>query len=234
MTAPPLAPPADLIHSLELYIVSYIARYNQYAKQRWAPRHLPRHQGELAKMYKIRASALLLAGLMAAELSAPAHANVVYTLDFKFGSTDEGTGALTLNFNTVSQTFNINESLSSILVSITTPNLDGEGIFTITPSDLNSGSNIDTGSIGQIFSLTAEQSGTSASLYLDLFTNSWQVHNACCGQGATAAQGTFTITGPALAATPLPAALPLFAGGLGFLGYLTRRRKRGANGALAA
>jgi hypothetical protein len=29
-----------------------------------------------------------------------------------------------------------------------------------------------------------------------------------------------------IAATPLPAALPLFAGGLGFLGYLTRRRKK--------
>jgi hypothetical protein len=28
------------------------------------------------------------------------------------------------------------------------------------------------------------------------------------------------------AATPLPATLPLFAGGLGFVGYLTRRKKR--------
>jgi hypothetical protein len=27
-------------------------------------------------------------------------------------------------------------------------------------------------------------------------------------------------------ATPLPATLPLFAGGLGFVGYLTRRRKQ--------
>jgi hypothetical protein len=26
--------------------------------------------------------------------------------------------------------------------------------------------------------------------------------------------------------TPLPASLPLFAGGLGFVGYLTRRKKR--------
>jgi hypothetical protein len=30
------------------------------------------------------------------------------------------------------------------------------------------------------------------------------------------------------AATPLPATLPLFAGGLGFVGYLTRRRKKAA------
>ena len=39
--------------------------------------------------------------------------------------------------------------------------------------------------------------------------------------------------GDAAATTPLPATLPLFAGGLGFLGYLTRR-KRSAKQALAA
>jgi len=35
-------------------------------------------------------------------------------------------------------------------------------------------------------------------------------------------------------ATPAPAALPLFAGGLGFVGYLTRRRKQSSKQALAA
>jgi hypothetical protein len=33
---------------------------------------------------------------------------------------------------------------------------------------------------------------------------------------------------PPLSSTPLPAALPLFAGGLGFIGFLARRRKRKA------
>jgi len=42
-------------------------------------------------------------------------------------------------------------------------------------------------------------------------------------------QGTLDIT-----ATPLPATLPLFAGGLGFVGYLTGRKKRKAGQALAA
>jgi hypothetical protein len=37
-----------------------------------------------------------------------------------------------------------------------------------------------------------------------------------------------------LSATPLPATLPLFAGGLGFVGYLTRRRKQSGKQALAA
>ena len=35
------------------------------------------------------------------------------------------------------------------------------------------------------------------------------------------------------APTPLPATLPLFAGGLGFVGYLTGRKKRKADQALA-
>jgi hypothetical protein len=37
-----------------------------------------------------------------------------------------------------------------------------------------------------------------------------------------------------ISATPLPATLPLFAGGLGFVGYLTGRKKRKANQTLAA
>jgi hypothetical protein len=35
----------------------------------------------------------------------------------------------------------------------------------------------------------------------------------------------------AVAATPIPAALPLFAGGLGLMGFLSRRRKRNVLGA---
>jgi hypothetical protein len=178
-------------------------------------------------MRNAKLAILLFATLFATGLTASARANVVYTLDFKLGSTDEGTGSLTLNLSSLSQADNLSQSLSGILVSVTTPNLGGQGAFTITPSNLNTGSFINTGSAGQIFSLTVEESGTSASLYLDLFTNSWQVHNACCGGGATEAQGSFTIAGPALAAaTPLPATLPLFAGGLGLVGYLARRRQR--------
>lgn len=44
---------------------------------------------------------------------------------------------------------------------------------------------------------------------------------------------TFNFTGP-VSATPLPATLPLFVGGLGVVGYLARRRKRNASRAVAA
>ena len=46
---------------------------------------------------------------------------------------------------------------------------------------------------------------------------------------------SISLTSTALyATTPIPATLPLFAGGLGFIGYLTGRKKRKAGQALAA
>lgn len=44
---------------------------------------------------------------------------------------------------------------------------------------------------------------------------------------------TLTWEGSSVAATPLPAALPLFAGGLGFFGMIARRRRRKAQNTLA-
>jgi hypothetical protein len=38
---------------------------------------------------------------------------------------------------------------------------------------------------------------------------------------------------PELSATPLPATFPLFAGGLGVFGFISRRKKRNAEKALA-
>ena len=43
---------------------------------------------------------------------------------------------------------------------------------------------------------------------------------------ATFSPVTFALTPDSVSTTPLPGALPLFAGGLGFVGYLTRRKKR--------
>jgi hypothetical protein len=193
----------------------------------------PWRSGKGIHMFRKLLGALAISA--ASVVCAPANANVVYNLTFKdFGSTVEGTGTLTLNFATLAQDFNQNTTLNSILVAITTTDLHGHGVFSITPANLASGSQFQTGNVGQIFTLTAEQSGSGASsvLFLDLFTNSWQLHNGN-DNGPTADQGAFTITGPTLqqggndnGATPLPAALPLFASGAGVLGFLGWRRKR--------
>jgi hypothetical protein len=46
-------------------------------------------------------------------------------------------------------------------------------------------------------------------------------------QGLSVGDSSITLDG--VSATPLPAALPLFASGLGFVGYLARRRKKNGN-----
>jgi hypothetical protein len=186
-------------------------------------------------MLKFRARALLFAGLLAGGLSAPASANVVYNLtfydDFTF-ATVQGTGTLTLNFSTLAQTHNVNQSLSGILVSIAVPSLDGHGPFSITPANLNSGSFFGTGNVGQVFTFNATQAGSGVGLlFLDLFTNSWQLQNGNAF-GGDIDDGAFKISGPTLAAggdaaaTPSPAALPLFASGAGLLSFLGWRKKR--------
>jgi hypothetical protein len=52
--------------------------------------------------------------------------------------------------------------------------------------------------------------------------------------GTTDADQSFTIDIAAPTTTPLPAALPLFASGLGVMGFLAKRRKRKSGAAIAA
>ena len=50
-------------------------------------------------------------------------------------------------------------------------------------------------------------------------------------QRLVSVRGSLTLL---LSATPLPAALPLFAGGLGLIGFVAKRRKRNAAAPAAA
>ena len=55
-----------------------------------------------------------------------------------------------------------------------------------------------------------------------------------CSDNDTSTDPTYAVGFSPAAATPLPATLPLFAGGLGVIGLLGRRRKRKNAAALAA
>ncbi len=68
--------------------------------------------------------------------------------------------------------------------------------------------------------------GFSSLLQAPLFGSNWDYIG-------TFQSGTVSLDTP-VSATPLPATLPLFAGGVGFVGYLTHRRKRGGKQALAS
>jgi hypothetical protein len=93
------------------------------------------------------------------------------------------------------------------------------------------GFDISSGHLGNLAGDSPQISTKLGTAYLDLGGNFYQVMDP--GQEAYFT-GTYSITAIAAATTPLPAALPMFAGGLGLVGYLARRRKRSSGQALAA
>lgn len=182
-----------------------------------------------ANMRNMSRGILAILFLFAAGVAGPASAGVIYTLTFQKSAVTVGSGVVDLNLATVSQAYGLNQSLSGILSSITTTNLDGQGIFTITPANLAAGSFISTSlasdpPAGHIYSLTAVQTGPANSLVLNLFTNSWQIHGV---NNSTIDSGSFTVAGPSLsapAAVPEPVSLSLFAAGIAGVAAVRRRR----------
>ena len=186
-------------------------------------------------MSKFYAGALLLGALAATALSGPASANIIYDLTLTpNGGGASVTGVLTLDFASVAAVESKSNIGKSDFVSFTlSGSLFGKTFPELFPGDLNSfsiGSTSSTGAIQNSLTLTND----SESPQLDIQGNSFNVEG-----GPNFANflggGSITFGAPMLAAaTPLPATLPLFAGGLGFVGYLTKRRNRGAKQVLAA
>ena len=174
-------------------------------------------------MFKAKAAALLLAGLAVTALSEPAAANVVYDLSFGGGVT----GVLTLDFSSVAQTENISfESPLTQFVSLTVDGLDSQN-FTITSSNLASGSYIGTGAEGQIYSLQIQEDAPGSGNYLWVYNSSWQIHQA--PNGNNVGNGNLSISGPSLAATPLSPSWTMMLLGLAGLGFVTiASRRRGS------
>jgi PEP-CTERM motif len=80
---------------------------------------------------------------------------------------------------------------------------------------------------------TSTVSGIELTATPDYYGNNYNDMNLSLFQdcGRDVEQETFTFNN--VSTTPLPATLPLFAGGLGFVGYLARRRKGSTKQALA-
>jgi len=197
-----------------------------------------------AMTIRSRVLALTFSAFLASFAAAPVQASVLYNLTFDngAGTVSEGTGVLTLNLATVAAAYGLNTSNTSIFTSLSTSNIDGNGTFLVTPSNLASfyiqTSLATDPPAGHIYTLTVTETEPTIDqtsgdvLFIDLYTNSWQIH----GQyDSTVDSGKLIVAGPSLgtSATPLPPALPLFASGLGALGVLLRRAKR-KRAALAA
>lgn len=96
-----------------------------------------------------------------------------------------------------------------------------------------------TTSPGPILTLPIDDSGTLIGFTGGAIENSASLIGGCdlssgeCRSSGPVAEGSGELTLP-VDTTPLPATLPLFAGGLGFVRYLARRRKRSDKQALAA
>jgi hypothetical protein len=159
--------------------------------------------------------ATLLAGLFLTAFAGQAHASVVYDLTLTATSdTDktplsmyDGTGTITLS-SAPSITGQSNYSSAAVTFTI-----DGESFSgTATGVQFLDGNFRNATFSEQIGSSPSRFDLQTTSLYAFYYDNELQE-----------AAGAITSS---LATTPLPATLPLFAGGLGFVGYLTRRKKR--------
>jgi len=176
-------------------------------------------------MLKHSGCALLFAGVLAAGFSARANASVVYNLtltatsdsDSTPLSTYDGTGTITLG-SAPSATSQSNYASAAVTFVI-----DGES-FSGTASSVQF---LDGNFRNASFS---EQIGSSPFRF-DLQTSG--VFAFYYDNELQEASGTIIST-LAPAATPLPGALPLFAGGLGVFGVLARRRKRKKTASIVA
>jgi hypothetical protein len=180
------------------------------------------------KMRKFAGSAILIASIAAVGFAVPAKADILYDLNFENSSNVSiGTGVLDLNLSSLSQAYNLT-SFSSFK-SLTTTSLDGQ-VIDITPTNLAGGS-IDTGSVGQIYSLTIQEdepptdaNGTANILFLDIYTNDWQLHGT---YNDTPYSGPLLVSSPQdpPARVPEPLTLSLFGTGLAGVAAIRRRRK---------
>jgi uncharacterized repeat protein (TIGR01451 family) len=90
-------------------------------------------------------------------------------------------------------------------------------------------SGVDTWTIGTLDSMAS----TTLTLAVEVLVSSGTISDTAIANATNYSDVSATAIFD-VSATPLPATLPLFAGGLGFVGFLTRRKKRNAQALAAA
>ena len=173
-------------------------------------------------MIRFGASALLCAGLAAIGFSAPASASVVYDLTLTATAdtdgtplaTYNGTGTITLDFapSSNSETDYGTNTQEAVTFSIDGQTFSG---FATSVQFLN----------GNFRNATFAESIGVSPLRFKLGTTGGFIFDYANDQQDASGAITSVL---APAATPLPAALPMFAGGLGLVGMMSRRKKRKA------
>jgi hypothetical protein len=174
-------------------------------------------------MNNIKLSSLIAAGVTAACLIVtPATAETLtYALTFTptGGSATGGTGLLTLSEPSIPTSLSINGS-SSQFVSLTAT-VDGIA-FTFADADIYSLGM--SGSVwNNISAMSNDTTHGSFQYYIGTGGLTYNLQEVNVGEPG---YGTITVGSPEVAATPLPAALRLFAGGFGMVALFARRKKR--------
>jgi hypothetical protein len=173
----------------------------------------------------MRNSVLLSAAAVAFALAAGEASATTFDWTITVGGFS-GAGTLDANPTTTSGVYSVDflsGDVNGVSVSLLTPDtLNGNDNLIFYPGDPNF---VDVGGIGALVN------GVDYALY-------YQPNADSCGEARYCLVGLNGF-GPvsadfSISETPLPAALPLFAGGLGMIGMMSRRRKRQAGPIAAA
>jgi hypothetical protein len=171
-------------------------------------------------MTRFSASALLCAGLIAVGFSAPARAS---TVTYAFSSNASATGSGD------SSTFSGYFTYDTVSGDVTAP----IGI-TVGGTDAGTYDSLISGGNAGLYIATNVATGDQIDIYLAAFLNGTSPDNistvywGTVSSPPTGSSPQSTTETGFVSPTPLPAALPLFAGGLGMVGFLARRKKRNA------
>jgi hypothetical protein len=137
-------------------------------------------------------------------------------------------GDFSLGYSTAaSPTLSSSETLFTITGA---SSLNGTTFTPLGPSELLAGGPTPNTDVYTI-SLTEDSLLPVTGLFLNVFNNALLPFD---GPGRQPTNGNFVVSELTASVTPLPAALPLFAGGLGVIGLFCRRRKQKNTSAIAA